>query len=552
MADAPVTVQATFTATLVDEWVRAGVRHAVVAPGSRSTPLALALVERDEIAVHVFHDERAAGFAALGIGAATATPAVVLTTSGTAATHLHAAVVEAHLGHVPMLVCTADRPPELRDVGAPQTIDQTHLYGRAARWFVDPGVADDATSHTWRALAARAAALTTAEPPGPVHVNLPFRDPLMGRAGPVPPGRADGVPWTTVPEPAVVPVVVPEGRVLVVAGGGAHPSLGSSGWPVLADPRSGLEGPSIITHADVFLRHPVTADELRPEVVVRVGPPPASRVVNEWLDASGAEQLVVSRSWRDPGHRAAMVTTGALALPEPKADWLDQWRAVDDVAESAIAGHLAGLDRPTEPYVARSSLAALPAGARLVVASSMPVRDLEWYARPRHDVHVHANRGANGIDGTIATAIGVAIGSRAPTAVLLGDIAFLHDSTALIGLQSRDVDLVIVVVDNDGGGIFSFLPQASSLEDAQFEQLFGTPHGVRVEALAAVHGIVSLVVEDPAIVGSSIRSAMDAGGPWLVVVRTDRADNARVHAELNAAVAAALEPHPNLGSLSPP
>jgi 2-succinyl-5-enolpyruvyl-6-hydroxy-3-cyclohexene-1-carboxylate synthase len=541
MAVAPETSQATFATTLIDEWVRAGVRHAVVAPGSRSTPMALALAERAELSIHVFHDERAAGFAALGIGAATGVPAVVLTTSGTAATHLHAAVVEAHLGEVPLLVCTADRPAELRDVGAPQTIDQTHLYGRAVRWFADPGVADQATAHTWRPLAARAAAMTTAEPAGPVHLNLPFRDPLVGTPGPLPAGRAGNASWTTVPAAGVSKVTVPDGRVLVVAGAGAHPELGACGWPVLADPRSGLEGPNVVTHADLFLRHTATAVELRPDVVVRAGPSPASRIVNEWLDASGAEQIVLSSSWRDPGHRASVVTTGALSFAEPKPDWVEQWRAVDDIVESRIAALLATQERPTEPHVARSVLAAVPSGTRLMVASSMPVRDLEWYARPRHDVQVHANRGANGIDGTIATAAGIALGSRKPTAVLLGDIAFLHDSTALIGLESRGVDLTIVVVDNDGGGIFSFLPQAAALPPARFEQLFGTPHGVKVEELAAVHGIPSLIVEDPDLVGGSVRSTLDSGGVWLVVVRTDRAANAAIHVELNAAVAAALD-----------
>jgi len=183
----------------------------------------------------------------------------------------------------------------------------------------------------------------------------------------------------------------------------------------------------------------------------------------------------------------------------------------------------------------------LPSESELVVASSMPVRDLEWYGRPRSDVRVHANRGANGIDGTIATAIGIALGTRSPAVALLGDIAFLHDSTALIGLDSRGVDLTIVVVDNDGGGIFSFLPQASALDNARFEQLFGTPHGVKVDQLAAVHGIPSLIVEDPSLVGPSVLSTVESGGVWLVIIRTDRTANVEVHSEINAAVAAALD-----------
>jgi 2-succinyl-5-enolpyruvyl-6-hydroxy-3-cyclohexene-1-carboxylate synthase len=235
------------------------------------------------------------------------------------------------------------------------------------------------------------------------------------------------------------------------------------------------------------------------------------------------------------------MTTGALAMPTPNPAWLDRWRAADQVAESVIAERLSMQDKPTEPFVARSVLAALPGGTRLMVASSMPVRDLEWYARPRDDVVVHANRGANGIDGTIATAIGISLGARSPVVALLGDIAFLHDSTALIGLDSRAVDLTIVVVDNDGGGIFSFLPQASALDNTRFEQLFGTPHGVKVDQLAAVHGIPSLIVEDPSLVGASVRSTLESGGVWLVIIRTDRTANVEVHSELNAAVAAALD-----------
>jgi len=189
-----VTVQATFCATLVDEFVRAGVRHAVIAPGSRSTPLALAVRARPELQVRVFHDERAAGFCGLGVGLESGTPAVVLTTSGTAATHLHAAVVEADLACVPLIVCTADRPPELRDVGAPQTIDQSHLFGRSPRWFFDPGVADAAMVGSWRSIGARAVATATGAPPGPVHLNLPFRDPLVGEADELAAFRARGRP----------------------------------------------------------------------------------------------------------------------------------------------------------------------------------------------------------------------------------------------------------------------------------------------------------------------------------------------------------------------
>ncbi len=539
---APVT-QATFCATVVDEWARAGLGAAFVAPGSRSTPLALALQRDPRIAVHVFHDERAAAFAALGAGRATGVPAVVLCTSGTAATHLHAAVVEADLACVPLLVCTADRSPELRDVGAPQAIDQTHLYGRAPRWFVDPGVPDEATRHRWRPLAARAVAAATAPTaPGPVHLNLPFREPLVADAAELPAGRAGG-PWLTGSTPAAVVHDLRDlpGPVLVVAGSGADRGLGRGGGPVLADALSGLDGPAVVAHADPILRHASAAETLVPGAVVRVGGLPASRVVNEWLAALDAPLVVVGPGWSDPsGQAERMLAPGAVQLPPADPAYLAAWRAADDAAEAAIAATLAGFESCTEPAAARAVIDALPAGAQLVVASSMPIRDVEWFAPRRADITVHANRGANGIDGTIGTAIGVALGSGRPTAALLGDLAFLHDSTALIGVRSRPIDLVLVVIDNDGGGIFSFLPQAAALDVSAFEALYGTPHGVRPEDLAAAHGIASLTVEAPDALVPALSSAVAAGGVWLVVVRTERGGNVAVHDELNAAVGKAL------------
>jgi 2-succinyl-5-enolpyruvyl-6-hydroxy-3-cyclohexene-1-carboxylate synthase len=525
--------QATFTATLVDEWARAGVRHAVVAPGSRSTPLALALGADERLRTHVFHDERAAAFAALGIGLESGVPSVLLCTSGTAATHLHAAVVEADLAGVPMLVCTADRPPELRDVGAPQAIDQRDLYGRAVRWFVDPGVADEAMRGTWRSIAAQAFITATASPPGPVHINLPFREPLVGEPDDLPAARDGGAPWTARHERPSGTVAVTHDRLVVIGHGG-------QAAPTIADV-SAPGGPDVIAHADLILRHGPTAARLQPGAIVRIGRPPASRVVNQWLASTGALEQVFASSWSDPLRTAAVVGGLASEFQLTTSDeYRAAWRAADDAAEAAIAETLEACDTLTEPATARAVMHALPAGAHIVVASSMPIRDVEWFAPRRSDVSVHANRGANGIDGTIASGIGVALASGQRTAVLLGDIAFLHDSTALVAVRQRGIDLTLVVVDNDGGGIFSFLPQAGTLAAERFEQLFGTPHGVRMEELAAAHGITSLTVEDPGTLEPAIRSTMSAGGVWVVVVRTDRGANVKVHEELNAAVSRAL------------
>ncbi len=561
--EVPTTAAATFCATVVDEWVRAGVTDAVVAPGSRSTPLAIALTARAELRVHVHHDERSASFLALGLGLATGRPAVLLCTSGTAAAHFHAAVIEAHQAEIPLIVCTADRPPELRDVSAPQTIDQDHLYGPAVRWFCDPGVPDDGMRTTWRSLAARAVDDASGPRPGPVHLNLPFRDPLVGEPGELPPGRPDGWPWhatTTGPVQLAAPeldalvALIDRQRGLIVAGAGAgdpiavHWLAGAAGWPVLADPRSGCRVPEATTVGafDALLRHSGFAADHTPAVVLRLGQPPASKVLNQWLAASDARQVEVAATpaWIDPEHSAAVRVvadpsevcialekriTGATGTP-----WLARWQHAEGRAQAAIDAVLAAHPEPTEPGVARALLAALAPGATLVASSSMPIRDLEWYGAPRDGVRVLANRGANGIDGVVSTAVGAALGTGAPTALLIGDIALLHDSNGLLGLGRRDVDLTIVVIDNDGGGIFSFLPQAALLPPERFEQLFGTPHGVDPSALAAVHGI-------PTTDWDGLAEALKEGrGARLVHVRTDRAANVAVHDEINRAVIAAL------------
>jgi 2-succinyl-5-enolpyruvyl-6-hydroxy-3-cyclohexene-1-carboxylate synthase len=566
----PVSAAATFCATVVDEWARAGVTDAVIAPGSRSTPLAVALAADARMRVHVHHDERSAAFTALGLGKATGRPAVVLCTSGTAAAEFHPAVVEAHQAEVPMVVCTADRPPELRDVAAPQTIDQTRLYGPVVRWFADPGVPDPALASTWRSLAARAVADATAPVPGPVHLNLPFRDPLVGDAGELPPGRPSGAPWHRMAAAAPVlddavlddlAAAVDTHRAVIVAGEGSgdgaavHALATAAGWPVLADPRSGARVPADTTVAafDAVLRHAGFAADHRPTVVVRLGRPPASKVLAQWLAGSGAfdVQIAATPAWVDPDHTSAWRVvadpatvcrvlagriTGAAGTP-----WLARWRRAEQRAQAAFERVLADHAEPTEPGVARAVIGAVPTGATVVVSSSMPVRDVEWYAAPRPGVRVLANRGANGIDGVTSTAVGVALGAGTPTALLTGDIAFVHDTNGLLGVTRRPVDLTIVVVDNDGGGIFSFLPQADALPSARFEALFGTPHGVDLAALAAVHGIPCTDIGAAADVGPAVAEAMAAGGVRLVRAPTERDANVKIHDELHAAVRAALD-----------
>lgn len=562
----PQDVQATFCATLVDEWVRCGVEHAVVAPGSRSTPLVLALAEQPDIDVHVHHDERSAAFLAVGLALGGWEPAVLVTTSGTAAAEVHAAVVEAHQAGVPMIVCTADRPPELRDVGAPQTIDQTHLFGRAVRWFHDPGVADVAAAGRWRALASRAYAEATGAYEGPVHVNLPFREPLVGTAGELPPSRGEQHAWRPPQQLPVDPVIelteLADRRGVIVSGGdGGNPELvlalaEALGWPVLADHRSSarVAAPQVVSHADGIARSAAAAGALDPEVIVRLGQPPASRMLNEWLARAamaGADEIVIAGSgrWVDPAGTASVMldVSAGNQLARWDADagdvvavegWLDLWRRADDAAERAILDVLGAESPLVEPAVARAVLEAVPDGCQLVVSSSMPVRDLEWYGGTRDGIRVLANRGANGIDGVVSTAVGAAI-AGGPTAVLLGDVAFLHDSNGLLGAAQRGIDLVCIVVDNDGGGIFSFLPQRTSVDHERFEQLFGTPHALDLVALARAYGAEASSVESD--LAGAITRAFDAGGVHVLVVPSDRDRNVEVHARLNDAIVAAVE-----------
>ena len=542
MSDPVGSANATACATLVDEWIRCGVRHAVVAPGSRSTPMAIALASRHELALHLVHDERVAAFVALGIGL-DGTPAVLLCTSGTAAANFHPAVVEAGLSDVPMIVVTADRPPEARGVGSPQTIDQLELYGRSVRWFHDAPPPDDADPDSWRPLAQRV--FSTAAH-GPVHLNAPFREPLLGEVG-------------AVPEPIGPPLPVPRGlatsgpvppelhlqRGVIVVGGrhgedsGRIEALAERlGWPVLADPTSGCRTlPQSITAFDSILRHVDFARDHAPQVVVRIGRPPASKVLTQWIVSTGAPVLQVGGPGViDPDHNVSRFCslddlaplTGAAETP-----WLARWRHADARAEAALSAAVDDGAPLTEPAVARTVADWLPNDAALVVASSMPVRDLEWFGGPR--ARAHANRGANGIDGVVSTALGRAL-TGCTTAVLIGDIAFVHDSNALVALAARSVDLRIVVTDNGGGGIFSFLPQAAALPADRFEQLFGTPHGTDIESLARAHGVPARTVAT----ADELRDALSAPGPSVTRIVTDRTANVAEHARLNAAVTAAL------------
>lgn len=326
------------------------------------------------------------------------------------------------------------------------------------------------------------------------------------------------------------------------------------GWPVLADPRSGCRdaSPATVGAFDGLLRHPGFASEMAPEVVLRLGAPPASKVLSSWLDASSAEQVLVEAhgAWLDPQRSAEVMVAGepglvcaALADSRPApapAGWLRAWASAEGAAQSAFDQVLAAHSEVTEPGVARVLTACLPDPATLVVASSMPIRDVEWYGRPRAGLRVLANRGANGIDGTVSTALGVAAAQR-PTVGLMGDLAFLHDSGGLLGASGRGIDCPLVVVDNNGGGIFSFLPQATALPRERYEMLFGTPHGMDLAALARAHGLAVAELAKADELAPAVGSALFTRGVSVILARTDRQANVAFHHEVNTAVADALE-----------
>jgi len=549
----PEDVQASFCASVVDQWVRCGVSAAMIAPGSRSTPMALALVAHPDIEVSVFLDERSAAFAGLGWGVATGRPAVILCTSGTAATHFHGAVVESSLSGVPLIVVTADRPPELKDVGAPQTIDQTKLFGDAVRWFHEPGVPTLETRSRWRPMAARIHAASTGTNPGPVHVNLAFREPLVGSDiwrsdADESPTHSTGrlIPGSDIIDEASRRWSNRRGLLIVGRGGpdAEHVEALSTalGWPVLADSRSGAQSVSrAIVHFDSIVRTDDPA--LRPEVVVRFGEAPSSKALGRFLADESVEQWHVSGrpSPFDPDGRTSREVTvdpnvlidGVLASVQAvDPAWSKTWTNVDTVARSRFARLDDVATTLSGPSVARAMVRCLPHGSNLVVSSSMPIRDLEWFAGDCSHLRVHSNRGANGIDGVLATAIGVALATGRTTGVLIGDVAFVHDSSSLAALRSRGIDLRVIVTDNDGGGIFHHLPQRTQLGGDTFETLFGTPHGTDLVAMAAAFGL------DAASAGSmtELNTRLGTRGPTVTVVATDRDVDVDEHRRLHASI----------------
>ena len=580
---------ATGLRAFVEALVAAGVREAVVCPGSRSAPLALALRAATGLRVRVLYDERAAGFFALGMARTGRRPVVLLATSGTAVVEFAPAVVEAQLSRVPLVLLTADRPAELRDRGAPQAMDQTHLYGRTAKWFSELPLLDDdpATLAHWRWIAGRAVAVAAAGPAGPVQVNVPFREPLLpdGPLGAAA-GDAPTAPFVTVLSgrrmldaaalEQLAGRLTSARRGLILAGPGDDPALPpalarlarATGFPILADSLSGLRTGShdrglVIGRADQLVRPGPWISAHEPDLVVRTGAMPTSRPIVELLAGVRPELLILDgdAGWREAAlvpatfvHADPAATAEALAdalagttRTTTPAGWTADWLAADRAAGEAMGSWLAALDEPFEGLPFPVLAEVLPDGAVLWASNSMPVRDLDgWLPSTERALTIHANRGANGIDGVISTALGSAAVASGPVALVVGDIAFLHDLNALVAARLHGLSATIVLVNNDGGGIFSFLPQAqpaaalagSGLPE-HYEELFGTPHGIDVgpivTALGGEHRLVG-----HAELAAAVADSLARPGVQVLELRTDRARNVELHRDVSAIVARVL------------
>ena len=534
----------------VDELVRCGLRHAVTCPGSRNAPLALTLAGRPEVEAVSVLDERCAGFFALGMAKATGRPVAVTCTSGTAAANLHPAVIEAWEARVPLIVLTADRPPELREVGAGPSIDQVKLYGSAVNWFVEVGTHEPGreTAIHHRALACRAYWTAAGDRPGPVHLHFPLREPLAPEPEPLDAadwaGRPDGRPWTELRQHTSAPHaddvqelaarIAAEPRGAIVCGPTAEEVAEPAarlaavcGWPLLAEPTSGVRcGPHdrshVVAHYDVLLRVKGFAAAHSPGLVLRVGDMPTSKPLRAW--AAEAAQVVLDphAAWHEPTRKAELLLSSAAAptldalaaAVEVRAqttgkEWLAGWRAADAEVPRALAEAPEGF----EPRVLAGLEPELPDGAIVWLSSSMPVRDVEaCFPQSPKRLRFLANRGANGIDGVVSSAAGAALAADAPAWLLTGELALLHDVGGLLAARRAEADLQIVCINNGGGAIFDFLPVAEHADPALYEEHVATPSRADLSALA----------------------------PEIREIRTDRATNVEWHRRLVEAVAARL------------
>jgi 2-succinyl-5-enolpyruvyl-6-hydroxy-3-cyclohexene-1-carboxylate synthase len=572
-----------YVGAFVDELVAAGVENVCLCPGSRSTPLAVMFARHPDVKVWTHLDERSCAYFALGMAKASGKPVAVLCSSGTAAVNFAPAVVEAYYGHVPLVVLTADRPPELRDLGSNQTIDQVKLFGPHVKWFAEmllPEASEQAIRYV-RMAAARAVSTATADAPGPVHVNFPFREPLMPAA----------VDWPEIGRSRLSPAIASKARPalehvqavaqelraakrgLIVCGPQADASFpravgaiaSACHLPVAADPLSGLRDAgnhsNTLGSYDNFLRSPRMAASLRPDFVLRFGAPPTSKALATYLQRHSAcsqVQVCPPGVWHDPDLTASQVLEADAAefcvqllealgessasAPPTDTSWLQTWQDLDEVACKSVGWSLQSEDCVSEPSAFLDLSDVLPEGSTLIAGNSMPVRDLDsFFHAGRPAARLIGNRGASGIDGVISTALGASAVSEGPLVLVLGDLSFYHDMNGLLAARRFGLSATIVLINNDGGGIFSFLPQHEQ-EREHFETLFGTPHSLDFEPVAELYGVDFQRVTTREEYRAALRASFQSPGVQVIEIKTDREENLKLHQRIWDEVAKAVEP----------
>ena len=562
-----MTYQETMTESLsafVSGLVSTGVKDVVISPGSRSTPLALLMAENRELDVYINIDERSSGFFALGLAKASGKPAVLLCTSGTAAANYYPAVAEADISRVPLIVLTADRPHELRDVGAPQTIDQIGMYGSHVRWFHEaapPGPGQDRYAFS---LGVRAVKEATNLNSGPVHLNFPLREPLIPNLDPDPFAKtfqsleiATGnlsLPADTIKK--ITALIQEKEKGLIICGEIRHPGFSKAvrelaahtGYPVLADPLSQLrsdtaDDPHIIDSYDAILKSEQAADRLKPDIIIRFGSMPVSKPLTLYLKRwADIPHIIVDggAGWRDPQNLGTMMVHCDEAafckeitahLPKSgRSGWLETWSDLDRLAKKTIAAYLKTIDDMDEGKTVYELAGLLPDGSTIFAGNSMPIRDVDtFFHKTNKTIYITGNRGANGIDGVLSAATGVAR-YRQPLYLIIGDLSFFHDLNGLFAAKRNHIPINIILINNDGGGIFSFLPQSKL--DRHYELLFGTPTGLDFSQGVKMFGGTYAKPETWAEFRSLIKKSTEQKGINVIEIRTDRQKNVLSHRKM--------------------
>ncbi|MDQ0220256.1 2-succinyl-5-enolpyruvyl-6-hydroxy-3-cyclohexene-1-carboxylic-acid synthase [Peribacillus cavernae] len=559
-----------YIASFVDELARNNIKHVVVSPGSRSTPLALVLAEHPDITIHLNIDERSAAFFALGLAKALHEPVAMVCTSGTATANYYPAIIEAYYSRVPLLVLTADRPHELRDVGAPQAIDQIHLYGKHVKWFVEMAIPEHTEEmiRYARTIGARALATAAKEPAGPVHLNFPLREPLVPLMETVKNYRINEKAQSSAAAveggelilasmqlQAMAETLSESKRGIIICGELRNDEMKTAiislaeklSFPILADPLSQLRsgspgGENIIDCYDTFLRGENASRLFNPDLVLRFGAVPVSKALLLYLKKHrNTRHLVVDggAGWREP---AGLVTDmiysneiffcnsiGEHIEQREKSSWLGRWRQVNDATKNALES-IRDEEELSEGKLFILLQDLMPNKSHLFVGNSMPIRDLDtFFFSNNKEIRTFANRGANGIDGVVSTALGVST-VLDNTVLVIGDLSFFHDMNGLMAAKLQQTNITILLINNDGGGIFSFLPQAS--EKDYFETLFGTPHGLDFSHAVALYGGKYTKVCSWDEFKEAFTNSFEIQGLKVIEVPTARETNVLKHREL--------------------